>query len=52
MEHVYDQSDHLSHTISEATPGMEVLMKEYLAYKRGWLSDTVHYVNGEKLQLV
>ena len=37
-----------SHTISLTTPGMEMVMEEYIAYKAGTRRDPVAYLNGEK----
>ena len=43
VEHTYKEE---SHTIHMETPGMEVLMKEYKAYKSGYVVDPVDYVKG------
>ena len=43
MEHVYSPGQH---TITAITPGMEELMKEYAAYKRGGIEDLVEYPSG------
>ena len=44
MEDKYDVS---RHTILADTPGMEKLMEEYLAYKKGYMQDSVPYVYGQ-----
>ena len=43
MEHVYSAGQH---TITATTPGMEELMKEYAAFKRGGMEDLVEYPLG------
>ena len=40
-----------SHTISPTTPGMEMMMEEYIAYKAGTRRDPVAYLNGGKAQI-
>ena len=37
-----------SHTISLTTPGMEIMMEEYIAYKAGNRRDPVDFLNGAK----
>ena len=43
VEHEYDME---THTITEDTPGMEALMREYTAYKRGYKIEPIPYVAG------
>ena len=39
----------MSHnTISLTTPGMEIMMEEYIAYKAGNRRDPVDFLNGAK----
>ena len=40
-----------SHTISPNTPGMEMMMEEYIAYKEGTRRDPVAYLNGARANL-
>ena len=40
-----------SHTISPNTPGMEMMMEEYIAYKAGTRRDPVAYLNGGKANI-
>ena len=37
-----------SHTISPTTPGMEMMMEEYIAYKAGTEMDPVSYLKGAR----
>ena len=49
MEDKYDVS---RHTILADTPGMEKLMEEYLAYKKGYMEDSVNYVDGQLITIL
>ena len=40
-----------SHTITLTTPGMEMMMEEYFAYKAGTRRDPVAYLNGGKANI-
>ena len=40
-----------SHTISRTTPGMEMMMEEYITYKAGTRRDPVAYLNGAKANI-
>ena len=40
-----------SHTISPNTPGMEMMMEEYIAYKEGTRRDPVANLNGARANL-
>ena len=41
-----------SHTISPTTPGMEMMMEEYIAYKAGTRRDPVAYLNGVEANII
>ena len=44
---VEDKYDKGRHIIRADTPGMEKMMEEYLDYKRGYMQDSVPYIDGQ-----
>ena len=48
---VTKEHSNASHTISLTTPGMEMMMEEYIAYKAGSRRDPVVYLNGAEANI-